>query len=683
MKLEMIRNIGIISHIDAGKTTTTEGILYLTGVIPRRGAVDEGTTTTDFDEIERERGITIQSASVQCEWKNRHINIIDTPGHVDFTAEVERSLRVLDGALMIVCAVGGVEPQTETVWRQARRYRIPCVAFINKLDRIGADFHKAIEGLRTRLGAVPVPFMIPVGVTQDFRGAIDLWELERVLWTPDTSDEKRSPLTEEDEMYLSAVEARESMLETLAEHDDTFAEAYLEEKEIVKKDFEAALRRACLACRIVPVLCGSALSLRGVHRVLDAVADYLPSPSECPPIVGIHPKTYQREERPPDPNGPTAMLAFKTTFTGYGKTTYLRVYSGAVKKGQRLLNSTTSKMENIGPIYLAQGKKRVQTDTAGPGSIIVMDGLAATTGHTLCDRNHPILLDAIPFPKPLVRASVEPRRASEMDELMAALGHLAEDDPTFTVSTDEETGQIIVSAMGELHLNIIGRRLNENLHVHARIGNPSVVYRESIQNEAEGIGKFSQEIDEKMHEAVARVRMVPGKPGSDVIVSTDLTNERKISPTAIQAAQEGVIEAAQTGAFGFPLSEAEVTLIDLEFPGDRSDLAAKVAASHAVENACRNAGIRLLEPVMDVEIVTDPETVGPMMSDLNAHRAQISGMEMEGDFQKIRARIPLAETFGDFTTRLRNLTQGRAVFTMQPAGFAPVSPEQTKRIVGL
>ncbi|HOE13045.1 MAG TPA: elongation factor G [bacterium] len=679
----MIRNVGIISHIDAGKTTTTEAILYLTGVIPRRGTVDEGTTTTDFDEIERERGITIQSASVQCDWKNRHINIIDTPGHVDFTAEVERSLRVLDGALMIVCAVGGVEPQTETVWRQARRYRIPCVAFINKMDRVGADFHKAVNGLRTRLGAVPLPLMIPLGVAQDFRGAIDLWELERVLWTPDTSDEERSPLMQEDEMYLPAIEARESMLETLAEHDDLFAEAYLEEKDIPKKDFEAAVRRACLTCRVVPVLCGSALTLRGVNRVLDAISYYLPAPSECPSIVGIHPKTHQREERPPDPNGPIAMLAFKTVFTGYGKMTYLRVYSGVVKKGQRLINSTTGKMENIGPIYLAQGKKRVQTDTAGPGSIILLEGLNATTGHTLCDRNHPILLDAIPFPKPLVRASVEPRRASEMDELMAALGHLAEDDPTFTVSTDAETGQIIVSAMGELHLNIIGRRLNENLHVHARIGNPTVVYRESIQNEAEGVGRFSQEIDEKMHEAVARVRVVPGKPGSDVIVSTDLTNERKISPTAIQAAQEGVMEAAQTGVFGFPLSEAEVTLIDLEFPGDRSDLAAKVAASHAVENACRNAGIRLLEPVMDVEIVTDPETVGPMLSDLNAHRAQISGMEMEGDLQKIRARIPLAETFGDFTTRLRNLTQGRAAFTMQPAGFAPVSPEQTKRILGL
>ena len=594
MKLVRIRNIGIISHIDAGKTTTTEGILYLTGVVPRRGTVDEGTTVTDYDQIERERGITIQSATVQCNWNDCHINIIDTPGHVDFTAEVERSLRVLDGALAIICAVGGVEPQTETVWRQARRYQVPCVAFINKMDRIGADFHDAVEGMRAKLGVVPVPLMAPIGQSHEFVGIADLREMERVLWTHDSAVEERIPLTEDEDLYTAAIEARQAMIETLADHDDEFAEHYLEDREITKSLLNAALRRACIACKVVPVLCGAALSLRGVHRVLDAVTQFLPSPLERPPVVGVHPKTRKRTERSPDPKGPVAALAFKTIFTGYGKTTYLRVYSGELKKGQRLANPTTGRRENLGPVYSAQGKKRVQADSAGPGSIVLIDGLSATTGHTLCDRNHPILLDPIPFPKPLVRASVEPKRAAELDELMAALAHLAEDDPTFTATTDEETGQIIISGMGELHLNIIGRRLNENLRVHARIGNPSVVYRESIQREAEGQGKFSQEIDEKLHEAKARVSIVPGPAGSDVVVTSSLERGRGMSRTALESAERGAVEAAQTGVYGFPLTEAEITLLDLEFPAERSDLAAKVAVSLAVQNACRNAGVRLL-----------------------------------------------------------------------------------------
>jgi elongation factor G len=637
---------------------------------------------TDFDQIERERGITIKSAAVQCDWGDCHINIIDTPGHVDFTAEVERSLRVLDGALIILCAVGGVEPQTETVWRQARRYQIPAVAFINKMDRVGANFQSAVEGMRTKLGAVPLPLMLPIGQSHEFTGMVDLYDMERILWTPESASEEKSPLADDDDLYVSALEARQTMIETLADHDDEFAEHYLSDREITKRLLNAAIRRACLACKIVPVLCGAALSLRGVHRVLDAIALFLPSPQERPPVVGIHPKTRKKVERSPDPNAQAAALAFKTTFTGYGKTTCLRVYSGVLRKGQRLANPTTGRRENIGPLYFAQGKKRVQTDCAGPGSIVLIDGLSATTGHTLCDPNHPVLLDPIPFPKPLVRASVEPKRASELDELMAALAHLAEDDPTFTVTTDEETGQVIVSGMGELHLNIIGRRLNDNLRVSARIGNPSVVYRESIQHEADGEGRFSQEIDEKHHEAKARVAILPGPPGSDVIVKNSLKPGRRVSQEVLESAEQGAIEAAQTGAYGFPLAEAEITLLDLEFPTERSDLAARVAVSLAVQNACRNAGVRLLEPVMDIEIQTDPETVGPLVGDLNAHRAQICGMDMDGTLQKIRARIPLAETFGDFTTRLRSLTQGRVSFNMQPAGFAPVPPEQTKRIIG-
>ncbi len=682
-KLENVRNIGIISHIDAGKTTTTEGFLYLTGLVPRRGLVDEGTTVTDFDEIERERGITIQSATVQCDWKNCHINLIDTPGHVDFTAEVERALRVLDGAVMVLCAVGGVEPQTETVWNQARRYHVPCVAFINKMDRIGANYDHVIEGMRTKLDAVPLPLMIPIGASSDFEGVVDLFEMHRVAWAPDSADEEKTPLTENDELSMTAAERRQATIETLADHDDAFAEVFLEEKEITREIFYSAVRRACIACRVIPVLCGSALSLRGVHRVLDAVADLLPSPLEIPPVVGIHPKTRKKEERTADPKGPVAALAFKTVFTGYGKTTYLRLYSGLMKKGQRLLNTTTGKRENIGPIFFAQGKKRAQVEDAEPGSILLIDALSTTTtGHTLCDFNHPILLDPIPFPKPLVRASVEPKTASEIDDLMAALDHLAEDDPTFNVTTDEETGQILVSAMGELHLNIIGRRLKENLRVNARIGKPSVVYRESIQHEAEGIGRFSQEIDEKLHEAVGKVRIVPAPSKPDVTVQSELARGMGLNESALQALEQGAMEAAQTGNYGFPLTEAEITLLNVEFPGDRSELAAKIAISLAVQDACKNAGIRILEPVMDIEVQTDPDTVGPLVGDLNAHRAQISGMDMDGSTQKIRARIPLAETFGDFMTRLRSLTQGRASFTMQPAGFAPVPPEQTKKIVG-
>jgi elongation factor G len=683
--LDKLRNIGIMAHIDAGKTTTTERILYFTGRTHKMGEVHEGAAVMDWMEQEQERGITITSAATACEWGDHRINIIDTPGHVDFTVEVERSLRVLDGAVALFDSVAGVEPQSETVWRQADKYRVPRIAYINKMDRTGADFEAAVQTMKERLGAHPLPIQLPVGVEGGFKGVIDLVTEKALVWNDELG-------TEWEEQAISAEfaelahEARTHLIEACADYDDELMETYLAEEEISPERIKAALRQATLDIKVTPVLCGSSFKNKGVQPLLDAVIAYLPSPLDVPPLTGIEPVKGQEEgreaARPASDDAPFAALAFKVMADPYvGKLTYFRVYSGNLRTGSKVLNASTGRQERVGRILEMHANHREEREDIFAGDIVAGVGLKQTsTGDTLCDPAAPIKLETIVFPEPVIAVSIEPKTKADQEKLGTALARLAEEDPTFQVRSDDETGETLISGMGELHLEVIVDRMMREFKVDANVGRPQVAYRETVREPVEKIqGRFVRQTGGRGQYGHAVINLEPA-PGEGF----DFVNKIRggsIPSEFIPAVEQGVEEALETGVkAGYPMVDVRVTLVDGSYHDvDSSEMAFKIAGSMALKEAARRAKPVLLEPIMAVEVVTPEEFMGDVIGDLNRRRGRIEGMEPRGNAQVIKAYVPLAEMFG-YATDLRSQTQGRATYTMQFERYSEVPSALSEEI---
>jgi len=672
--LERTRNIGIMAHIDAGKTTTTERVLYYTGVNYKIGEVHDGAATMDWMEQEQERGITITSAATTCMWKDHRINIIDTPGHVDFTIEVERSLRVLDGAVAVFCGVGGVEPQSETVWRQADRYRVPRIAFVNKMDRVGADFERVVRMIRERLGAVPVPLQIPIGAEDDFRGVVDLIEGEAVYWDSETLGAKFHTEPIPDELVPSAEAARERVLEIAADCNDDLAAAYLEGEAIEPGALRKALRDATLGLEIVPVLCGTAFKNKGIQPLLDAILQYLPSPLDVPPIEGEQPRTGKTVVRKASDDDPFAALAFKImTDKHVGSLAFVRVYSGTVESGKQLLNVGTDRKERVGRILQMHANKRQEIDSLHAGDIAAIVGMKSVrTGDTLCDPQHPVLLESIDFPEPVISIAIEAKTKADMDKMGSALERLAQEDPSFRVSVDEETAQTIISGMGELHLEIITDRLVREFGVGANVGAPQVAFKESITQPVKVRGRYVKQTGGSGDFGVVDLAVEPGESGSGFVFETAVKGG-SVPKEFFKAVEQGCFEATQSGELaGYPVVDVKVTLVDGQVHEvDSSERSFKIAASLGMREALRKAKPVLLEPIMAVEVVTPEEFVGAVQGDLNGRRGQITGIEMRAGAQVITAQVPLATMFG-YVNNLRSMTQGRATYTMQFSRYARV-----------
>jgi elongation factor G len=676
------RNIGIMAHIDAGKTTTTERILYYTGKNYKMGEVHEGAATMDWMIQEQERGITITSAATTCKWRDTWINIIDTPGHVDFTVEVERSLRVLDGAVAVFDAVAGVEPQTETVWRQANKYRVPRICFVNKMDRIGADFHRTVEMIRDRLDAAPAVIQLPIGVEGGFCGIVDILTMEALIWDDDMGEKWRTEPVP-DEMLAAAEEARHLLVDVLSTHDDTIMEKYVIEEEITEGDLRRALRTATIKNEVVPVLCGSAFKNKAVQPMLDAVVDLLPSPLDVAPAEGIDTKGEPVNLKPDDAE-PFAALAFKIMTDPYvGKLTYMRVYSGTVAKGSGVLNSTKDRKERIGRILQMHANHREDKDAVFTGDIVAVVGLKhTTTGDTLCAPDHQILLETLEFPEPVIHVAVEPKTKADQDKLSKALFALSEEDPTFRVFSDEETGQTVISGMGELHLEVLVDRMLREFSVDANVGKPQVAYRETIKKSAEKVvGRYVRQSGGRGQYGHVVINIEPTGPGGgyefiDKISGGDIPKEY------IPAVDAGIQESITSGVLaGYPTVDIRVTLIDGSYHDvDSSELAFKIAGSMAVKDAAKKAHPILLEPVMAVEVVTPEEYMGDVIGDLSSRRGKVEGMEQRGTSQLVRALVPLADMFG-YATDLRSRTQGRATYTMQFSAYHEVPDSIAREIV--
>jgi len=671
-----------MAHIDAGKTTTTERILFYTGRVHRLGEVHEGAATMDWMVQERERGITITAAATTCQWADHRINIIDTPGHVDFTVEVERSLRVLDGAIAVFCAVNGVEPQSETVWRQADKYRVPRIAFVNKMDRVGADFQNVVKQIRERLGANPVPVQLPVGVEDTFRGYVDLIEMKARIYVDDLgtrSDETEIPA----EMAAEVEAAREALLEAVAELDDELMAKYLEGEEITPAEIRKALRRGTLDLKAVPVLCGSAFKNKGVQALLDAVIHYLPSPVDLPPVRGYKPGTDEEDTRPSSDDAPFSALAFKIMADPYvGKLAFFRVYSGVLKAGSYVLNSTKGKKERIGRIVRMHANHREEVDAVYAGDIAAAVGLKDTaTGDTLCDENHPILLESLEFPEPVIEQAIEPKTKADQDKLGLALQRLQEEDPTFRVHTDPETGQTIIHGMGELHLEVIVDRLLREFKVEANVGKPQVAYRETITKPVRAEGKFIRQTGGRGQYGHVVLEIEPLEPGQGFEFVNKIVGG-VVPKEYIPAVEEGVKEAMQTGVLaGYPVVDVRVTIVDGSYHEvDSSEMAFKIAASMGFKEGAKKAEPVLLEPYMRVEVTTPEEFLGDVMGDLNARRGRIEGMEQRANTQVVRARVPLAEMFG-YATDLRSMTQGRASYSMFFSHYEPVPANIAEEVI--
>jgi elongation factor G len=666
--LERVRNIGIMAHIDAGKTTTTERILYYTGRTHKMGEVHEGAAVMDWMAQEQERGITITSAATTAFWRDFRINIIDTPGHVDFTVEVERSLRVLDGAIAVFDSVAGVEPQSETVWRQADKYRVPRIAFINKMDRTGADFFGSVQSMVDRLGAHPVPVQLPIGQEEHFRGVVDLVEMNAVIWKDDLGTEFETTEIPA-ELLEQAQEYHHQLIDSVADHDDELLETYLENEEAVTPEMlRRALRKATLDITVTPVLLGSAFKNKGVQPLLDAVIDFLPSPLDVPPIHGVDPRTQNELSRRPALDEPFSALAFKVMSDPYvGKLTYIRVYSGQMKQGDRVMNTTTGKSERVGRILQMHANHREERQEIGAGEIAAVVGLkATTTGDTLAIDTAPIRLESMTFPEPVISVAIEPKTKSDQDKLGNALQRLSEEDPTFRVRTDEETGQTLISGMGELHLEIIVDRLTREFNVDANVGRPQVAYRETVGNAVQRVeGRFIRQTGGRGQYGHAVIDLEPTKPGEGYEFIDKIVGG-KIPREYIPSVDLGIQEAMESGVLaGYPVVDVRVTLLEGSYHDvDSSEMAFKVAGSMAFKNAMQRAKPKLLEPVMAVEIVTPDEYLGDVMGDLNSRRGRVEGLEPRGNTQAIRAKVPLAAMFG-YATDLRSTTQGRATFTMQ------------------
>lgn len=685
LPLERYRNIGIIAHIDAGKTTTTERILFYTGKTHRLGSVDDGTTVTDWMEQERERGITIVSAAVTTFWRGHQINIIDTPGHIDFTAEVQRSLRVLDGGVVIFDAVQGVEPQSETVWRQANRYGVPRICFVNKMDRVGASFERTVNMIRERLGATPVAVQLPLGVESDFVGVIDLLEQKAIIWEDDLGKEPReAPIPSE--MTAQVEAARAQLIEHIAETDDTLTERYLEGEEIQVDDLKKALRKAVIQGRVTAVLCGSSLRNRGVQPLLDAIIDYLPSPQDIPPVTGEHPKTKQLIERPTKDESPLSALVFKIVTDPYvGRLAYVRVYSGKLTQGTMVYNSTKERRERVGRLLRMYADRREDISEVLAGDIGAVLGMKETfTGDTLCDANHPILLEAIAFPEPVISVAIEPKTTADQDKMNDALRKLSEEDPTFRVRTDEETGQTIISGMGELHLEVLVDRMLREFRVQARVGKPQVAYRESITRPVERAEyRYVRQTGGRGQYGHVVLELTPLEPGSGIIFSDDIVGG-VIPREYIPAVEKGVREAADGGILaGYPVTDVHVRLYDGSYHEvDSSEIAFKMAGSLAFKEGALKGAPVLLEPIMKVEVIVPEEFLGEIIGQLNSRRGEILGIEARpGNAQAVRAQVPLAEMFG-YATDLRSATQGRGVFTMEFDHYARVAENVARTIIG-
>jgi elongation factor G len=682
--LEKVRNIGIMAHIDAGKTTTTERILYYTGRTHKMGEVHEGAATMDWMAQEQERGITITSAATTAFWRDFRINIIDTPGHVDFTVEVERSLRVLDGAIAVFDAVAGVEPQSETVWRQADRYRVPRIAFINKMDRVGADFFAAVQSMVDRLGARPVPVQLPIGQEEHYRGVVDLVEMRAITWSDDLGTNMEIGEIPA-ELVEQANEYHHQLIDAVADHDEELTETYLEdESNVTPEMLRRALRAATLDITVTPVLLGSAFKNKGVQPLLDAVIDYLPSPIDVPPVHGLDPRTEHELSRRPALDEPFSALAFKVMSDPYvGKLTYIRVYSGQVNAGDRVVNTTNNKTERIGRILQMHANHREERQEIGAGEIAAIVGLKqTTTGETLATDTAPILLESMTFPDPVISVAVEPRTKGDQDKLATALQRLAEEDPTFRVRTDEETGQTLIAGMGELHLEIIVDRLTREFNVDANVGRPQVAYRETVSNPVQKIeGRFVRQTGGRGQFGHAVINLEPAQPGEGYEFLDKIVGGR-IPREFIPAVDLGIQEAMESGILaGYPVVDVRVELVDGSYHDvDSSEMAFKVAGSMAFKEAMKRAKPKLLEPVMAVEVVTPEDYLGDVMGDLNARRGRIENLEPRGNAQVIKARVPLAAMFG-YATDLRSTTQGRATFTMQFERYEDVPQSLASELV--
>ena len=678
--LERYRNIGIIAHIDAGKTTTTERILFYTGKTHRLGSVDDGTTVTDWMEQERERGITIVSAAVTAEWKGYQINIIDTPGHIDFTAEVQRSLRVLDGGIVVFDAVQGVEPQSETVWRQADRYGVPRICFANKLDRIGASYERTLDSIKQRLGANPIAMQIPIGMEASFQGVVDLMTMKAIFWDDELGKDPREAEIPAD-LKKEAEERRHTMVERIAELDDALTVKYLEGKEISNEELQATLRHAVLESTATPVFCGSSLRNKGVQLVLDAVIDYLPSPLDVHPVEGIDPRTDEKVELPPQDNAILSALVFKIVTDPYvGRLAYFRVYSGTMKQGQMVTNSTKGKRERIGRLLLMYADHREDVTEVRAGDIVAALGFKDTfTGDTLCD-NRMVILENITFPEPVVSVAIEPKTTADQTRMGEALKKLSEEDPTFRVHSDENTGQTIISGMGELHLDVIVDRMMREFRVQANVGKPRVAYRESITKVVPEVNyKYAKQTGGHGQYGHVVIRLEPGERGSGVVFENKIVGG-SIPREFIPAVEKGIKEVSESGVLaGYPVVDIKVTLFDGSFHEvDSNEMAFKMAATFAFKEGVRKGGPVLLEPIMKVEAVAPEEFLGDIIGGLNGRRATIRGMEMRlGNAQAINATVPLGEMFG-YATELRSATQGRGVFSMEFDHYAPV-PESVAR----
>ncbi|RLB38283.1 MAG: elongation factor G, partial [Deltaproteobacteria bacterium] len=659
-KLAKTRNIGIIAHIDAGKTTVTERVLYYTGKVHKMGEVHDGEATMDWMLEEKERGITITSAVTSCQWKGHNINIIDTPGHVDFTIEVERSLRVLDGAIGVFCAVGGVEPQSETVWHQADRYRVPKIAFVNKMDRLGADFFRVVEMIRERLGATPLILQLPWGAESDFQGVVDLVKMRAITWEDESLGARYEEVPIPLELEDQAAEYREKLLETLADNDDVLMEKYLAEEEISPEEIQNSIRKATIRLDLVPLLCGAALRNKGIQPLLDAIVAYLPSPLDIPPIEGEVPGTNNKESRSADPKAPFSALVFKVMMDQGRKMTYLRIYSGKVQAGAQVYNPRKGAKEKLARLLRMHSNKRERINEASAGDIVAAMGLKlASTGDTLCTEDKPILFEPIQFRDPVITMAVEPKKVQDHDRLIEALDKLADEDPTFKHKIDEETGQIVISGMGELHLEIMMHRVSREFFIETNQGKPQVVYRETISEAAQHEEIFEREIGGQQHYAgvLLEVRPLARGTGNRFL---DRCESPELTEVLLQAIQQGIKEAQNSGVLmGYPMLDVETVLREIKTKENFSDeLAFRVAATMAYKGACQKASPILLEPIMRAEVLVPEEFMGEVISDLNSRQGKIENIAKKGPVQVITATVPLSKMFG-YSTTLRSLTQGR------------------------
>ncbi|UCG66043.1 MAG: elongation factor G [Deltaproteobacteria bacterium] len=665
-RLKKTRNIGIIAHIDAGKTTITERILYYTGRSHKIGEVHDGEAIMDWMPEEQERGITITSAATTCEWRGHTINIIDTPGHVDFTIEVERSLRVLDGAIGVFCAVGGVEPQSETVWHQADRYGVPKMAFINKMDRPGADFENAVEMIRERLGATPLVLQLPWGQEEDFQGVIDLIKMQAIVWNEDDLGASFQEVAIPESYREAALRQREEMLELLADANDSIMEKYLSEEEIDIQSIKGAIRQATIKLSLVPIFCGAALRNKGIQPLLDGIVEYLPSPLDVPPITGINPKTKQPETRSASTKEPLASLAFKVAMDQGRRMTYVRVYSGAMKTGSVIYNSTKNVTERVARAMRMHANKRERIDQVLCGDIVAVMGLKETiTGDTLCDKNHPLLLEAMEFDQPVISMAVEPKQLKDQERLIDTLQKIDDEDPTFRFALDEDTGQMIISGMGELHLDVLAQRLRREFSLDVNTGKPQVVYKETISKKARTESVFDREWGGVMHFAGVTIEVSPMDRGTGNRFVNKCSNPL-MTEEFIDSVDEGIRETSESGVLmGYPVIDVETTLFDATLKEQFSTpLSFKIVASMAFREACESASPVLLEPIMKVEIIVPEEFVGDVINDLNTRGGRIERITTKGPAKILAAIVPLSNMFG-YSTALRSSSQGRATFTMQ------------------